>query len=324
MTLNELRYVVAVARERHFGRAADACFVSQPTLSVAVKKLEDELGVALFERGIGEVSMTEVGARVVGQAQRVLEEAQSIVQIAKQGSDPLSGPIRLGAISTIGPYLLPRLIPLLSERAPNMPLVIEEHLSKELVDRLKRADLDLILISLPLKEPGIRTLPLYDEGFVVLLPGAHPWTARDAIPAPELAEEHVLLLGPDHCFRDQVLEACPGCLPRSSTAGSLKRNLEGGSLETIRLMVASGVGITVLPCSAAAPERLAEAGVYTRPFADRVPSRRVALAWRKSFSRVGAVQAIAKAVRDGGLSCLRYLDLEAVDADGGAGRLGDA
>jgi len=310
MTLNELRYVVAVARERHFGRAADACFVSQPTLSVAVKKLEDELGVALFERGSGEVTMTAIGARVVEQAQRVIEEAQAVVQIARRGSDPLSGPIRLGAIDTIGPYLLPRLIPLLMERAPEMPLVIEENFTAVLMERLKRADLDVVLISLPLNEPGIRTLPLYDEEFVVLLPGAHPWCSREAIPTADLTDEHVLLLGAGHCFRDQVLEACPGCLQRASGTGPLQRNLEGGSLETIRFMVASGVGITVLPCSAAAPERLAKGVVETRPFADAAPSRRVALAWRKSFSRIGAVTAIAEAIREGAMPCLRYLEPE--------------
>jgi LysR family hydrogen peroxide-inducible transcriptional activator len=317
MTLNELRYVVAVARERHFGRAADACYVSQPTLSVAVKKLEDELGVALFERGIGEVSLTPVGARVIDQAQQVLEEAQTIVQIAKQGADPLGGPLRLGAIDTAGPYLLPPLMPLLLERAPRMPLVIEEGATAVLVARLKRADLDLILISLPLDEPGLRTLPLFDEDFVVLLPGAHPWAARNAIATSELADERVLLPGAGRCLRDQVLAVCPDCLGGGGEDLELRRNLDGASLETIRLMVASGVGIGVLPCTAAAPERLADGVVRTRPFADPVPSRRIALAWRKSFPRVEVVKLIAEAIRDVRSPCLRYLDADALDASAG-------
>jgi LysR family hydrogen peroxide-inducible transcriptional activator len=309
MTLNELRYVVAVARERHFGRAADACFVSQPTLSVAVKKLEDELGVSLFERGGGEVTITDTGRRIVAQAQRVLEEAQAVVQLARSGGDPLVGPLRLGAIYTIGPYLLPHLVPLLMTRAPSMPLVIEENFTSVLSERLKRADLDVIIISLPFDEPGILTLPLYDEDFVVLMPGGHPWAQRDEIDADTLGEEKVLLLGPGHCFRDQVIQACPQCL-RGTAGSDLQRNLQGSSLETIRCMVASNVGITILPCSAALEDRFGARVVCTRPFSGGAPTRRVALAWRKSFPRTAAVHAIARAIRDSRLHCLRYLDNE--------------
>jgi len=310
MTLNELRYVVAVARERHFGRAADACFVSQPTLSVAVKKLEDELGVTLFERGVGEVTVTEIGDRIVAQAQRVLEEAQGVLQLARSGGDPLIGPLRLGAIYTIGPYLLPHLVPMLMRRAPQMPLVIEENFTAVLVERLKRADLDLIIISLPFDEPGIRTLPLYEEQFVVLLPSGHRWSRRGQIEADALGEEDVLLLGAGHCFRDQVLEACPQCLRGSAAAGDLQRNLQGGSLETIRCMVASNVGITILPCSAALEDRFGGDVVCVRPFAGKAPTRRVALAWRKSFPRVDAVYAVAEAIRASRLGCLTYLPAE--------------
>ena len=192
MTLNELRYVVAVARERHFGRAADACFVSQPTLSVAVRKLEDELGVSLFERGPGEVTVTAVGQRIVEQAQRVLEEAEGVRRLARQGKNPLVGPLRLGAIYTVGPYLLPHLVPLVAERAPDMPLMIEENFTAVLAERLKRGDLDLIVISLPFEAPGIVTRPLYDERFVVLLPTSHPWQARPSIAIADLAGENVL------------------------------------------------------------------------------------------------------------------------------------
>lgn len=305
MTLNELRYIVAVARERHFGHAAEACFVSQPTLSVAVKKLEDELGVSLFERGAGEVTVTAIGAQIVEQAQRVLEEAEGIKLLARRGKDPLAGTLRLGVIYTIGPYLLPRLIPWVAEQAPDMPLVIEENFTAVLSERLKRGELDVILISLPFDEPGVLTRALYDETFAVLVPGGHPWAGRPSIEAEQLGREDVLLLGPGHCFRDQVLKVCPDCLKSS---GGLQRGLEGGSLETIRCMVASGVGITVLPCTAAAAERFAKPMVQVLPFTGAAPRRRVALAWRKSFPRLEAVDVVARAVRAADLECVTYLD----------------
>ncbi|MCG6859780.1 MAG: hydrogen peroxide-inducible genes activator [Chromatiaceae bacterium] len=308
MTLNELRYIVAVARERHFGHAAEACFVSQPTLSVAVKKLEDELGVSLFERGTGEVTVTSVGQRVVEQAQRVLEEADGIKHLAQHGKNPLAGTLRLGAIYTIGPYLLPRLIPCVSKQAPEMPLVIEENFTSVLSERLKRGDLDVIIISLPFGESGVLTRPLYDESFAVLLPGNHPWSEQESVSADQLADEDVLLLGPGHCFRDQVLQVCPNCVKPASGGSSLQRGLEGGSLETIRCMVASGVGITVLPCSAAAAEWFSEPLVRVLPFAGEAPRRRVALAWRKSFPRIEAVDVLARAVRAAGIPCVSYLD----------------
>jgi len=308
VTLNELRYIVAVARECHFGRAAEACFVSQPTLSVAVKKLEDELGVSLFERGTGEVTVTTVGQQIVEQAQRVLEEADGIKHLARRGKDPLAGILRLGAIYTIGPYLLPRLIPWISERAPEMPLMIEENFTSVLSERLKRGDLDVILISLPFNEPGVLTRPIYDESFSVLLPGNHPWSGQAAVDVDQLAGEDVLLLGPGHCFRDQVLEVCPNCIKSTAGGNRLQRGLEGGSLETIRCMVASGVGITVLPCSAAAEDRFVEPLVRSLPFAGKAPRRRVALAWRKSFSRLEAVDVLARAIWGTDLPCVSYLD----------------
>jgi LysR family transcriptional regulator, hydrogen peroxide-inducible genes activator len=309
MTLNELRYIVAVARERHFGRAAEACFVSQPTLSVAVKKLEEELGVSLFERGVGEVTVTAVGDRVVAQAQRVLEEAEGVKRLARQGKDPLAGTLRLGAIYTIGPYVLPRLIPMVCVKAPEMPLMIEENFTAVLIDRLKRGDLDVVIISLPFDEPGILTRPLYDEPFVMLLPAAHPWRDGEPMGVERLADENVLLLGPGHCFRDQVLQVCPNCL-QSAATGSLQRSLEGGSLETIRYMVASGAGITVLPCTAARGDGFSDGLVRTCRFAGPVPRRRVALAWRRSFPRLEAVDVIADAVRAAGLSGVTYVDLD--------------
>jgi len=309
MTLNELRYIVAVARERHFGRAAEACCISQPTLSLAVKKLEDELEVSLFERGMGEVTVTAVGQQVVERAQRVLEETDGIKRLAREGRDPLVGVLRLGAIYTIGPYLLPRLIPRASEQAPEMPLVIEENFTSVLSERLKRGNLDVIVISLPFDEPGVLTRAIYDEPFVVLLPDHHPWSGQASVTADQLGDEDVLLLGPGHCFRDQVLAVCPACVESTTGGGSsLQQRLEGGSLETIRYMVASGVGITVLPCSAATADWFAEPLVRVLPFAGEPPRRRVALAWRKSFSRLEAVDMLAHAMREANLPCVSYPD----------------
>jgi LysR family hydrogen peroxide-inducible transcriptional activator len=308
MTLNELRYIVAVARERHFGRAAEACFISQPTLSVAVKKLEEELGLSLFERRKGEVSVTPVGERVVAQAQRVLEEASGIRQIARQGQDQLEGPLRLGAIYTIGPYLFPHLIPELAERAPKMPLIIEENYTASLAEKLKRGELDVIVISLPFDEPGVLTMPLYQEPFVLLIPSSHPLNQKPDFKIADLSTEDVLLLGAGHCFRDQVLKVCPDCKHRGAIDGSPFQTLEGGSLETIRYMVASGLGVTILPCSAAGAERFSERLLSIRRFGEEAPSRVVALAWRKSFPRPEAVDALRDAVLSCEMSCVNPLD----------------
>ena len=292
MTLTELRYVVAVARERHFGRAAEACFVSQPTLSVAVKKLEEELGVALFERGPGEVSVTPAGQKIVEQAQRVLEEAARIREIAAAGRDPLAGPLRLGAIYTIGPYLLPKLIPILRRTAPAMPLHIQENFTQRLGEALKSGEVDVILIALPFDQPGVATRAVYDEPFLVAVPKGHPWEGRKRITSDELTRESLLLLGEGHCFRDQVLEICS--VVRARDRSSLARTVEGGSLETIRQMVASGVGVTVLPATSVNPDS-ADPLIRILPLRP-APSRRVGLAWRRSFPRPEAVEALRKAI----------------------------
>ena len=296
MTLTELRYIVAVARERHFGRASETCFVSQPTLSVAVKKLEEELGVQLFERGSGEITLTPAGNRVVEQAQRVLEEAEKIKNLAKASGDPLEGPLKLGVIFTIAPYLLPQLIPVLRRRAPKMPLVLEENYTATLSERLKRGDVDAAIVALPFSEPGITVTPLYDEPFVVAMAKTHPWAVRKSIPADELARESLLLLGTGHCFRDQVLNACPALNRSSATQGSLQKTVEGSSLETIRLMVASGMGLTVLPASAIPVRRSASDLLAYVPFSRPVPDRRVVLASRSSFPRGAALEVIRVAV----------------------------
>jgi len=291
VTLTELRYIVAVAREKHFGRAASACFVSQPTLSVAIKKLEEELGVLLFERGPGEVSVTPPGRGIVEQAQRVLEEAARIKEIAQAGRDPLAGALRVGAIYTIGPYLFPKLVPVLRKVAPSMQLIIQENYTHVLATMLKQGEVDAIVVALPFAEHGVETQPLYDEPFLVAVPKGHPLEKRKEVGADELEKESLLLLGAGHCFRDQVLDLCAHV---HRSASGLQRTLEGGSLETIRQMVASGVGITVLPSSSVA----AGAGglIRVRPFSKPVPERRVALAWRRSFPRPQAVQALREAI----------------------------
>ncbi len=297
MTLTDLRYLVALARERHFGRAAEKCHVSQPTLSVAVKKVEEELGVQLFERSASEVKITETGRRIVVQAEKVLMEATQIHEIAAAGKDPLAGPLRVGVIYTIGPYLLPRLIPRVHELAPRMPLIIHENYTARLVEVLKRGELDVIIISLPLEEAGIVAQPVYDEPFRVLMPAAHAWTQGTQVDAQQLAEDQLLLLGAGNCFRDQVLEVCPAC----RNLGGLQRTLEGSSLETIRHMVATGLGVTVLPSSAADELAVQNPLVAVRPFSDPQPSRRVALAWRVTYPRSGAIDVLRRAILDSAL-----------------------
>ncbi|MDH4134509.1 MAG: hydrogen peroxide-inducible genes activator [Gammaproteobacteria bacterium] len=298
MTLSELRYIVAVARERHFGRAAKACHVSQPTLSAAVKKLEGELGVLVFERTPNEVRPTAIGQRIVEQAQRVLEESATLGEIARVGKDELATPLRTGFINTVGPYILPELIPLLHKRAPKMPLHVEEQTRDNLRDRLKDGSLDAILVSAPFVEPGIVTLPLYDEPFVLVLPASHPLARRKTLTLDALRQENLLLIGPGHCFREQVLSVCPVCETPRGDEHSIQRTLEGSSLETIRHMVASGLGITLLPCTAVTSPRHERKLLVTRRFPGQQPTRRIVLAWRASFPRPKAIEALKRAILD--------------------------
>lgn len=295
MTLTDLRYIVALARERHFGRAAEKCFVSQPTLSVAVKKLEEELGLTLFERSPQEVRLTDVGARIVAQAQRVLAEAAQINEIAAADKGPLAGPLRVGVIFTIAPWLLPRLVPLVKERAPQMPLLLEENFTHRLIEKLKTSELDLAILALPVDEPGLVVQPIYDEEFRVLAPVGHPWTKQKTIDSTELLDAQLLMLGTGNCFRDQVLDLCASA---SSQAGHSPHVIEGSSLETIRHMVASGVGVTVMPASAVEDISPRDALLRVRPFRAPTPTRRVALIWRASFPRGKAVELVRRALVD--------------------------
>lgn len=306
MTLTELRYIVAVSQKNHFGLAAQACFVSQPTLSIAIKKLEEELGVRLFERSSkNEIRITEIGQQVIDQAHIVLQESRILSEIAQQGKDPLSGTFRLGVIYTIGPYLLPNLIPKLKERAPNLKLIIEENFTVNLYQSLKQGVLDAIIISYPFAEPGIETSSLYEEPFVVALPRDHEWNKRKEIPTEDLAQQDLMLLGAGHCFRDQVIKSCPNCMVGNS---EITRSLEGGSLETIRHMVAAGTGITVLPQTSILHSHHDERLIDFKPFKAPAPSRTVAIAWRKHYPRKETIATIRETIQTSPLSGVEILE----------------
>lgn len=294
MTLTELRYIVMLARERHFGRAAERCHVSQPTLSVALKKVEGRYGVTLFERTPADVRLTPIGEQIARQAERVLEEAERLKEIAAEGRDPLVGPLRVGVIYTIAPYFLPRLIPALHVRAPRMPLYIHENFTTNLAEQLRRGELDVIVIALPFEEPGIVTRAVYDEPFCVALPTGHPLTACATISSAQVASENLLLLGKGNCFRDQVIEACP----KLSAPGGIEGALEGSSLETVRHMVASGAGISVVPISAAESWPASSDLLQVRHFSAPQPKRRVALAWRVTFPRPQVIDVLHAAIED--------------------------
>ena len=290
MTLTELKYVVAVAETRHFGRAAERCFVSQPSLSASVKNLEEELGVTLFERGKRGVFVTEAGDQIVAQARRALEEAERVKSVARQGRDPLQGVLRLGIIHTIAPYLLPQLVAALRRSAPGMPLDVEENTTANLDRMLKAGELDAVILALPYGGPGLETVPLYEESFRVAAPAGHALAKKKTVAVEELDAGELLLLPVGHCFRDQVLDACRE-FSRPPEPGR-----QGNSLETLRSMVASGLGVTVLPATALTA-RYANPLVKTVPFNEPCPVRRIVLASRRGFHRPAALAAIAAAVR---------------------------
>ncbi|MDP2257890.1 MAG: LysR substrate-binding domain-containing protein [Polaromonas sp.] len=315
MTLTELKYIVAVAREKHFGRGAEACHVSQPTLSVAIKKLEEELQVKLFERNANEITVTPLGEDIVRQAQSVLEQADNIREIAKRGKDPLAGALRLGVIYTIAPYLLPDLVRQVIVRTPQMPLMLQENFTVKLLEELRTGEIDCAILAEPFPDTNLAIAPLYDEPFMAAVPSAHPLAARSSISAEELKKETMLLLGTGHCFRDHVLEVCPEFARFSSNSDGIRKSFEGSSLETIKHMVAAGMGITLVPRLSVPREALAEppagkkpargksavaAGppsyITYLPFEGHLPTRRVVLAWRRSFTRYEAIAALRNAI----------------------------
>jgi LysR family hydrogen peroxide-inducible transcriptional activator len=307
MTLTELKYIVAVARERHFGKGAEACHVSQPTLSVAIKKLEEELQVKLFERNANEITVTPLGEEIIRQAQSVLEQADLIKDIAKRGKDPLAGSLRLGVIYTIGPYLLPDLVRQMIARTPQMPLMLQENFTVRLLEELRQGEIDCAILAEPFPDTNLAMAPLYDEPFMAAVPSTHPLAARSSITAEEIKKETMLLLGNGHCFRDHVLEVCPEFARFSNTSGGIQKSFEGSSLETIKHMVSAGMGITLVP-RLSVPAAVLEAqngaplpadgAPYVRylPFAGDPPQRRVVLAWRRSFTRYEAIAALRNAI----------------------------
>ena len=308
MTLTELKYIVAVAREKHFGRAADACFVSQPTLSVAIKKLEEELEVKLFERSANEVAVTSLGEEIVRQAQSVLEQAASIKEIAKRGKDPLAGPLRLGVIYTIAPYLLPALVHQNIKKTPQMPLMLQENFTVKLLEMLRTGEIDCAIMAEPFPDTGLATALLYDEPFMAAVPSTHPLATQATVTADALKNETMLLLGNGHCFRDHVLEVCPEFARFSSNAEGIQKSFEGSSLETIKHMVAAGMGVTLVP-RLSVPKEALQANAKRKKSADSFvrylpvvdgddapPTRRVVLAWRRSFTRYEAIAALRNAI----------------------------
>ncbi|MEI6734279.1 MAG: hydrogen peroxide-inducible genes activator [Comamonadaceae bacterium] len=305
MTLTELKYIVAVARERHFGKAADACFVSQPTLSVAVKKLEEELDVKLFERSANEVAVTALGEEIVRQAQSVLEQAAAIREIAKRGKNPLTGPLTLGVIYTISPYLLPDLVRQVIARTPQMPLMLQENFTVKLLEMLRTGEIDCAILAEPFPDAGLAIAPLYDEPFLAAVPAGHRLAKQKHVTTEELKREPMLLLGSGHCFRDHVLEVCPEFARFSSNPDGIRKSFEGSSLETIKHMVAAGMGVTLVPRLSVPKEALAskprrkrdeEPHIRYLPFAGDPPTRRVVLAWRRSFTRYEAIAALRNAI----------------------------
>ena len=309
MTLTELKYIVAVARERHFGRAAEACHVSQPTLSVAVKKLEEELDLKLFERSAGDVSMTPLGEEIVRQAQAVLEQAAAIKEIARRGKDPLTGPLTLGVIYTIGPYLLPELVQRVIQRTPQMPLILQENFTVRLLEMLRNGEIDCAIVAEPFPDAGLAVAPLYDEPFMAAVPSSHRLAGLPSVSAEQLRNEHVLLLGAGHCFRDHVLEVCPEFARVAPQGDGIHKRFEGSSLETIKHMVAAGMGVTLVPRLAVPETALAssprrrradEGHIRYLPVADPdgapAPTRRVVLAWRRTFPRFEAIAALRNAI----------------------------
>lgn len=304
MTLTELRYIVAVAQERHFGRAAQRCHVSQPTLSIAIKKLEEELNVTLFDRSSNEVITTDAGERIISQARKVLDEADVIRQMACEEQNELEGAFKLGLIFTVAPYLLPKLIISLRNIAPKMPLMLDENYTQPLTDALKRGDLDAIIVAEPYHEAGVEVMPLYDEPFFVIVPKGHILEDMDSVSTHEIGEERLLLLTEGNCMRDQVLGSCSEVAARQRIIG-LTSTLQGSSINTIRHMVASGLGISVLPATALTENDHMLFSIV--PFNPPTPKRRIMLAYRRNFVRPKALTALQTAIMQAQLAGVEFI-----------------
>ncbi len=276
MNLRDLRYLVALAEHRHFGRAAAACFVSQPTLSTQLRKLEEELGVTLVERAPRKVMLTPAGEDIAARARAIVRDVEQLRDAARRTHDPETGSVRLGLFPTLGPYLLPHAVPRLHARFPALELLLVEEKSDELLRRLRDGRLDAALLALPVEDSQLHVEPLFHEPFVFVAPWDHPSAGRVTLRVSDLREESLLLLEEGHCLREQALEVC-------GNAGADERaGFRATSLETLRQMVAAGVGCTLLPQLAVAAPVPASRAVCVIPFSGRAPSRRIGMLWRNS------------------------------------------
>lgn len=292
MNLRDLAYLLAVADHRHFGKAAEACFVSQPTLSTQIRKLEEELGVVLIERAPRRVMLTAVGRDVVERARRILADVEQLKDAARRETDPEAGTLRLGVFPTLGPYLLPHLVPHLRERFSRLQLLLVEEKSDEIIARLRDGRLDAGLLALPLHDDRLQWQELFTEPFVLAVPEQHALAARDALSLHDLADERLLLLQEGHCLRDQALDVC-----RLAGAGETT-GFQATSLETLRQMVAAGAGVTLLPQLAVTPPVPASDNMRLIPFATEPPSRRIALVWRRSSPQEAFMRTLAERIAD--------------------------
>jgi LysR family transcriptional regulator, hydrogen peroxide-inducible genes activator len=292
LKLKDLRYLVAVAEQRHFGRAAARCFVSQPTLSAQLKKLEDSLGVQLIERAPNNVCLTEAGEALVARARRILEASDEMVTLARSQRDPLAGRLRVALLPTIGPYLLPRVAPAVRKALPRLELRLYEYQTAAMLAKLHAGEIDVGILALPVEVDGLESRELYREAFMVALPEHHPLAARERVRLADLKGEQLLLLEEGHCLRDQALEVC------SRVGVTDQQDFRATSLETLRQMVATGAGVTLLPELAGRGAYRNARGVALRPFARPAPERHIGALWRKSSARRAAIDALCELIRE--------------------------
>jgi LysR family hydrogen peroxide-inducible transcriptional activator len=295
MNLRDLKYIIAVAETRHFGKAAERCFVSQPTLSGQIKKLEEELEVTLFERTNRSVEITPVGTAILSHARVILEQADLIQQLARAQRDPLAGPLRIGAIPTLSPYLIPLILLPLKKRYPQMKLVLSEELTDTLLERLRKHEIEAALLATPVEKQEFASLPLFDEPFWIAYPSKHPFYTRDRITLRDLANENLLLLAEGHCLAEQAMEVCH--IRERQSQGEMA-DLRTSSLETLIQLVSAGFGVTLVPALALRGSWTTDGGVVAQPLAIAGASRRVSLVFRHSFPRRPALQALAEIILD--------------------------
>ena len=286
MNLKDLKYLVALADTGHFGKAAERTFVSQPTLSAQLKKLEDYLGVKLVERQPKNVQLTEVGKQVVVRARRMLDESDEIIALARNNTDPFAGKLKMGLIPTIGPYLLPRVMQKLRKALPHLGLMLYEHQTEALLKRLRDGEIDLGILALPIAQEGLESRTLYEEAFTLAVPNQHPLSAKTTVKLQDLKGQTLLLLEDGHCLRDQALEVCSRIDVKEA------EDFRATSLETLRQMVIAGLGVTLLPETAVESPFGSQRGLCIRHFAKPAPSRTVGAVWRKTSTRSAAIAAV--------------------------------